>query len=181
MRCRQNPYAKKRKDSVNDGLNNVQAQNNTNMKRLLLVIITTLAISTAAMSQHHIGLRLSEGYGAAVEVSYQRLLNGDNRIELDLGYNTQRIWHSVNLTGIYQWRWELIDGLGWFMGGGANVSFLDYGDFGLGIDGQIGLDYYFHFPMQISLDMRPAWHLLGTSDYKGFAWGGVNLAIRYRF
>ena len=78
---------------------------------------------------------------------------------------------------------NITDGLKWYFGGGAHVSFFKsaYGGVSPGIDGILGLDYKFNnAPINISLDWNPSFEL---GDYSGSNflgdWGG--LAIRYVF
>ena len=152
------------------------------MKRIILILVAVVALGTSAMAQNNLGARLGVGYGVGAELSWQHGLGG-NRMEWDLGISSHDKWGYANLTGIYQWTWNITGGLGWYAGVGANLSILtgDYSGFGLGIDGQVGLEYNFNIPLQLSLDFRPAWHLIGKDDYRGLGWGGLNLGIRYRF
>ena len=50
--------------------------------------------------------------------------------------------------------------------------------FGIGAGGQIGLDYQFNAPIQLSLDVRPMWNFIG--HVTGFNYGAA-LGIRYAF
>jgi hypothetical protein len=45
--------------------------------------------------------------------------------------------------------------------------------------GQIGLEYNFNIPLQLSLDYRPGFYLVPAGH--GGAWEGAALGIRYRF
>jgi hypothetical protein len=49
----------------------------------------------------------------------------------------------------------------------------------VGIAGQVGLEYTFHFPLQLSVDLRPQ---LGLVNQAFGIWGWYpHLSIRYRF
>ena len=113
------------------------------------------------------------GYGA--ELSYQQPF-GANRVELDLGLNG---W-GLGLNGLYQWVKplpQLAEGFDWYLGAGAGLG-LAGGSFGVGILGQIGLEYNFEFPLQLSLDYRPGIYFLPV--FSG-SYDGVCLSARYRF
>lgn len=60
------------------------------MKKLILsaVMLLGLALSTQAqeISKNALGLRLGDSDGFGGEISYQRGLSSDNRLELDLGW-----------------------------------------------------------------------------------------------
>lgn len=150
------------------------------MKKIILMLVAVMTLGTSAMAQNYLGVRLGAGYGTNAEVSYMRDLSG-NRLELDLGINANDGWNYIHLAGIYQWNWNITGGLGWYAGVGASLGLLtgDYDGFGLGVAGQIGLSYDFSIPLQLTLDVRPEWDLIG--DFNGFGWGGVSLGIRYRF
>ena len=152
------------------------------MKKLLLVLIAVMGISFAANAQNNaIGVRL----GTDAEVSLQLGMGDHNRLELDLGVNGLLNWNEYrffSLTGIYQWHWNIVEGLGWYVGPGAQVSYFQTtagnNYFNVSVGGQIGLDYDFPIPLQLSLDARPMWNFLG--NYAGFGWGAC-FGIRYQF
>lgn len=148
------------------------------MKKALLILIAIVGFAFAANAQN-IGLRL----GTDGEISYQHELGGNNRIEADLGVGGFLNWedhHYLSLTGIYQWHWYLVDTFGWFVGPGAQFSLVQSPShstyFNLSVGGQIGLDYEFKIPLQLSLDVRPMWNFFGT--WSGFGWGAC-LGVRY--
>ncbi|MBQ0016887.1 MAG: hypothetical protein KBT04_07890, partial [Bacteroidales bacterium] len=133
---------------------------------------------TAMAQQHNIGLRLSGVYGFAGEVSYQMPLN-NNRLELDLGLHNFEGWNYIHVSGVYQWLWNIMGGLNWYAGVGANVGLYtgDESGLGLGVAGQVGIEYDFDFPLQLSIDFRPN---IGLDGHSGFGWGGICLGVRYR-
>ena len=125
-----------------------------------------------------IGLRMAnEAHGG--ELSFQAPLGKVNRLELDLGLNN---WggtsHGYELTGVYQWVWGLnriATGLNWYAGLGATAGTYT-SNLGVGFVGQLGLEYNFNIPLQISLDWRPTLFNTYCTYY-----GGNGLSIRYRF
>lgn len=148
------------------------------MKKALLILVAVMGLAFAANAQN-LGVRL----GTDCEVSYQQNLGTNNRLEFDLGFGGFHYeFRYLSLTGVYQWHWGIVDKLGWYVGPGAQVSFVSTPDhsnyFNVGVGGQIGLDYEFEIPLQLSLDARPMWNFLG--HYAGFGWGAC-LGIRYMF
>lgn len=153
------------------------------MKKLFIAIVAVFAMSTVASAQiQDLGVRGAFGSGYGAELSAMWGLGG-NRLETDLGWASGSSWNYINLTGIYQWTWELGGDFGWFAGVGANVG-LYTGDgvsdnLGLGVAAQIGLEFNpSAIPFQFTLDFRPQWDILGA--HSGFGYGGA-LGIRYRF
>lgn len=151
------------------------------MKKALLILVAVMGLGFAATAQNNLGVRL----GTDAELSWQKGLGSNNRMELDLGVNgflTWNTYHYFSLTGIYQWHWYIVDRFGWYVGPGAQVSLVkttpgnNY--FNIALGGQIGIDYELPIPLQLSLDVRPMWNFLGT--YRGFGWGSC-LGVRYMF
>lgn len=169
------------------------------MKKLIIVLLAVFALGSAALAQgnsekYAIGLRLGGGYGwgigvmdnfnANVEVSAMLGVGPKlNRIELDLGW---RHWHfdCLGLYATYQWRWNIVKGLHWYVGPGAGVNFWfnAYNPVSLSIGGQVGLEYNFDFPLQLSLDIRPMIGIIDPWDNSNL-WPDMSAAfgIRYRF
>lgn len=50
-----------------------------------------------------LGLRLGDNDGFGAELSYQRKLSGNNRLELDLGFRNSDYYDALKLAAIYQW------------------------------------------------------------------------------
>lgn len=156
------------------------------MKKIIIAIVAVFAMSTAANAQlSGIGVRLGGGQGFGAELS--TLWNFGNRTEIDLGWSNSDHHTSFTLTGIYQWTGEIGSGFGWFAGVGARVAYWSYesgygdsdSDIALALAGQAGIEYKFSaIPIQLSLDIRPAFYLLPSTD---FHWGDIALGIRYMF
>lgn len=166
------------------------------MKKIIIALFAVFAFSGMIMAQsdyqNHLGIRFGAGNGTSAEVSFQKALSV-NRLELDLGlHSVSDIYNYINLSGFYEWTMPISGGLGWYAGVGANLGAFFYNEdmkeylgykngFGLGLAGIVGVEYNFSFPLQISLDVRPVWHLVGNNDFLGFGWGGVALGVRYSF
>ena len=146
------------------------------MKKLF-VILTLAAVSFAANAQPRaVGLKL--GYGA--EVSYQHQIKGEDFLEATLGayaFNTLDVACTYNVM-IEQWtdkgEW------GFYAGPGAALGFGQA--FHVAATGQVGLEYTFWFPLQLSFDLRPELGIWAASSGVGFHWSITpTLGVRYRF
>ena len=149
------------------------------MKKLLISLIALVALTTAANAQYSsaLGVRVGAGSAWGAELSYQGYLGNINRIELDLGANFGR-YTGVSIATIYHWHWFLAGGFGFYIGPGIQ-GYLVEKHLGLGVGGQVGIDYQFNAPIQLSLDVRPMWDIFSTT---GAALNyGAALGIRYAF
>ncbi len=158
------------------------------MKRILFLFSFVLIGSFAAEAQSSaIGLRFGGLRGVGAEISYQQAMGSSNRLEVDLGWNFSDGYDAIGVVAIYQWVWPINafpQGFNWYAGVGADAGYWNYendaidSDFAVGIDGQIGIEYNFDFPLQISLDWRPRFLLIPDTD---FGDGDLALGLRYKF
>ena len=162
------------------------------MKKVILsaFMLLGLAFSTQAqdISKNAIGLRLGDNDGFGGEISYQRGLSKNNRLELDLGWRNSKHVDAFKLAGLYQWVWNIDWGFNWYSGvcGGFGSWSYDY----QGVDdsgvilfaaGDLGIEYNFDFPLQLSLDIRPELYF-NSDDYREDNFGpDIALGVRYRF
>lgn len=158
------------------------------MKKMLLVaalVVGFAGFASAQVDGKAIGLRFGglRGYGA--EVSFQNPLGSATRLEADLGWN----YYGIGLALVHQWVWdlsELAPGFNWYAGVGGALGLYDYGyvglarnnSFNLGVAGQVGIEYNFNIPIQLSLDYRPVVYLLSNGYFSG---DGIALSARYKF
>lgn len=146
------------------------------MKKLIAITVALVAFAAVAAAQPRaIGFRA--GYGG--ELSYQHSI-GSNFAEFDLGL----FGHSAAISGIYDFIIAGDDHFNFYAGPGARLGTWvgkDYSGFDLGIAGQIGFEYNFNFPLQISLDWKPVFHFIGSEGARGFDAYGAALGVRYRF
>lgn len=192
------------------------------MKKLIIALLAVLALSSTASAQKFaIGARLGGGTcGYDVAVSGIIGINGDyrsksQRLQIDLGV-TGMSYHEYyfgshyrygiaypNVTGSYQWQFNIVKGLAWSVGPCVRLGFVDYyggwsgsnyygydNQFGLSIGAQGGIEYDFDFPLQLALDIRPMiplsgfWyrdindhaHINGRAD-----WFSSAFSVRYCF
>lgn len=144
------------------------------------------------ISKNAIGLRLGDNDGFGGEISYQRGLSDSNRLELDLGWRNSNHVDAIKLAGLYQWVWNIDGGFNWYAGVGGGLgswkaeSFYVNGNKIKGESetvffaaGDIGIEYLFDIPLQLSLDFRPEFYFSdGINDDFG---PDIALGIRYRF
>ncbi|WP_158841369.1 hypothetical protein [Polaribacter sp. L3A8] len=148
------------------------------MKKILLalnlIFAINLTINAQNISDHAIGVRIGGGNGTGGEISYQKHLSNNNRLEVDLGIANE--FNDFKATGLYQWIWNLEERLNWYAGaGGGLVSANRLGVYGAGI---VGIEYNFNVPILVSLDYRPEVGFTGSSN--GLA-SNIGVAVRYQF
>jgi hypothetical protein len=166
------------------------------MKKIILFSLFLFGIATSVQAQNFsknaLGLRLGDNDGFGGEISYQRGLSSDNRLELDLGFRNSNDIDAFKLTGIYQWVWNIEGGFNWYAGVGGGVGSFSY-DYNRGNDrfkdsgafvfvaGDLGIEYNFEeAPIQLALDIRP--ELYFSDNYRDDNFGpDLALSIRYRF
>lgn len=135
---------------------------------LVLLLLGLLGGLSAQISPNALGLRFSgsdEVESVGVEVSYQKALGDNNRLEADLGINNSSFIDLFRLAGFYHWVFPLEQGFSWYVGPGAGIGIIDYdapvfverdSDVFLILGGQAGIEYSFdQIPLQLSLDLRP--------------------------
>ena len=161
------------------------------MKKIIILATLILTAATVYAQPRAIGGRI----GSGLEVSYQHNAGGsENFHEINLGLAF--IGLGVDAAYAYDFmiaqpEWTAKGQWGFYAGPAANVGWsawglYSYNTFHLGVGGQIGLEYTFDFPLQISLDMRPTLGVRFGSGYVGFYSGGLwgfipSLSLRYRF
>lgn len=162
------------------------------MKKNILVASLIIGLSVSVQSQNisknAIGLRLGDNDGFGGEISYQRKLAPTNRLELDLGWRNSQNVDAIKLVGLYQWVWNIEGGLHWYAGVGGGVgswsfdtnSKSDSGTFAL-VAGDLGIEYDFDIPLQVSLDFRPEIYFNSDAFRETNFGPDVALGLRYRF
>ena len=148
------------------------------MKKTLLFIgllmVNFFATSAQEVSDNAVGLRFGGGNGAGGEISYQKVLGANNRLEIDLGLANE--FTNFKATGLYQWVWNLEEQFNWYAGvGGGIVSANGIGIYGAGV---VGIEYNFDVPVLLSIDYRPEVGIAGGLDGLN---SDVALSVRYQF
>tara|TARA_R110002049_G_C8819251_1_gene534302 strand:+ start:121 stop:606 length:486 start_codon:yes stop_codon:yes gene_type:complete len=161
------------------------------MKKLFLLgvfVIGFISLTNAQdISKNAIGLRIGDSDGFGTEVSYQRALSEDNRLEVDLGWRSGRNYNGFKLAGLYQWVWHLDGDFNWYAGAGGGFGSYGYDSYNNKKDynetfaflaGDVGIEYSFDFPLLLSLDFRPE---LGFGDSNNDLDFDIGLGVRYQF
>jgi hypothetical protein len=168
------------------------------MKKIILSAIMLIGLAFTAQAQdiskNALGLRFGGNNGFGAELSYQRALGSNNRLELDLGWRNRSNYNNngyddnaVKLAALYQWVWNIDGGFNWYAGVGGGVGSYSYDDNNnnsfnetfVFAAGDIGIEYNFDIPLLISLDFRPEFG--GNGYYKNNYGSDVALALRYQF
>ena len=143
------------------------------MKKFIVIAVAFLCIAAVASAQPKaIGIRGTNG----VELSYQHN-SGPGFFEFDAGLFNK----LLDVTCIYDFIIAPIGPLNFYAGPGAYIAMWPAGEeFYLsgGLAGQVGLEYNFDFPLQLSIDWRP-WFNFVDGFYGHY--NGVALGIRYAF
>lgn len=157
------------------------------MKNLFLAaaIFSCLSASSqdilSSQYQTAIGVKAASG----IAVSYKTFLTPTHALEAQTMFFNQ----GVRTIGLYEFHFyniEGLNGLAWYLGGGAHVGFWkpkykkEYGSaIDIGADGVVGLDYKIpSLPINLSLDWQPSFGLLGDAGIQP-QFGGF--ALRYTF
>lgn len=153
------------------------------MKRWILTAALVLGISAVAAAQPKaIGVR----WGTNTEISYQHTLGGANFVEANLGtfmFNSFDISSTYNFM-IAQPAWTDRGKWGFYAGPGLALGFNRGAS--IAVQGQVGLDYTFWFPLQLSVDLKPQFglyaHKGGASFFLEGMYGFIpSFSVRYRF
>lgn len=146
------------------------------MKRSIIIIAAIFATAAAALAQpKSVGIRLG---ATGLDATYQHTMAKDQFIEadagLDFGYNANgRVGFKATAIYNFVWArpawtdrgsWALYAGPGLSIGGvndqavyklGAERFGYNDGGFMLAVAAQVGVEYNFDIPLQLSLDIRP--------------------------
>lgn len=156
------------------------------MKKFILITVAALSFAAAVNAQPRaIGGRM----GWSTEFSYQHTVGGDNFFEINLGTpGFAGLMTSVNYNFmVAQPDWTSRGDWGVYVGPGASLAtgFTNAFIATMAVTAQVGLEYTFWFPLQLSVDLRPQFGVL-FADQPQFFLNGLlgfapTLAVRYRF
>lgn len=141
---------------------------------LSLFIGTVYTVNAQDIADNAIGLRFGGGKGVGGEISYQKALGENNRLEVNLGLANE--FTNFKAIGLYEWVWNIEEQFNWYAGfGGGIVSANGTGIYGAGI---IGVEYDFNAPVLLSIDYRPEIGIAGGLDGLN---SDIALSVRYQF
>ncbi len=159
------------------------------MKKTLIAIMLLLTISTVSNAQDYttsVGLRLGLYNG----LTAKKFISSSMAVE---GILDTR-WNGIQVTGLIEKHSAPFDlpALYLFYGAGAHVGLWSGSNVNsawgttssnymvIGVDGILGLEYNFNeeftIPLTLSLDWKPAIHLIG---YTGFWFDSGAISVRY--
>ncbi len=146
------------------------------------LLFITASLSAQSISKNALGIRIGDNDGFGGEISYQRYLKENNRLEFDLGFRDSDNVEAFKLVGLYQWVMPIDGGFHWYVGAGGGLGSFDAGEndgtFAL-VAGDIGIEYNFDIPLLISLDIRP--ELGFNDDFSDDLDLDIALGLRYQF
>lgn len=155
----------------------------------IIMLLIGFSVNAQKISKNAIGLRIGDSDGFGTEISYQRGLGENNRLELDLGWRDGKNYDGFKLAGIYQWVWNIDAGFNWYAGVGGGLGSYDFNDNNRNDSndtfvfaaGDIGIEYNFDFPLLISLDFRPELGFGDESYNNNDLDFDIAFGIRYQF
>lgn len=163
------------------------------MKKALIIIAVMLGFAAVASAQPKaIGARLV-GFGAfGMEASYQHYSVSDHFFEVDLGLDYNQDGAGFKVSAGHNWvfaepDWTSRGTWQWYAGPGFTTGAVHYGDVGtkfmFGLFGQVGLEYTFSFPLQLSADVRPTFAVCNGDFYGSHLLNTLvpTVSVRYHF
>lgn len=161
------------------------------MKKYLFIAVLAMASVMAYAQPRAIGANLGSGLG----FSYQHGFGEANMLDVAVSVPVINGW-GIGGKVTYDWidpfnapvPWNEKGEWHWYMGVGASGGIYNFGapDWYVGAAGHFGIEYDFWFPLQLSLDYRPAIGVLGTNGggfgfNLGGLYDGISLGVRYKF
>ncbi|MBN2683186.1 MAG: hypothetical protein JXR58_11810 [Bacteroidales bacterium] len=152
-------------------------------KVIFIVLFAGLMFSGVKAQDYNTGVGLRGGFATGLTIKH--FTSSSTAFE---GIIASR-WHGFSLTGLVEFHKPAfdVDRLNWYWGFGAHLGFWNNTDWYddnddymvIGIDGILGIEYNFEeAPINISIDWKPAFHLVG---YSGFGGDEGAVSIRYIF
>ena len=156
------------------------------MKKLIIIAVLLFAILTLSNAQdYNTGIGIRGGLYNGLTIKH--FLSQKSAAEFLLDTKDR----GFAITGLYEIHANAFDTprLNWYYGIGGHVGFWNGDNVSwasdsdsytvIGVDGILGIEYNFEeIPINISLDWKPAFNLIG---YSGFWADGGGFSIRYIF
>jgi hypothetical protein len=192
---------------ANFALSKINHLKTKSMKKIFTTMVIMLAVASVAFAQPRaIGGRI--GYNT--EFSYQHSITDGMYVDLTAGLgNAWSRWAYADVTASFDWVFNIKGIWNWFVGPAVGVGFgygagyghfsrkgsiydgLIYDDyyydapympFRLNVGGQIGFEWEFGIPLNLTVDWRPMINVFGINqgDYTSYLYS-FSLGVRYRF
>lgn len=175
------------------------------MKKLILATVVLISVSAGSIKaqdgsgyKNAIGIRAGGGYYDLISASYKTFITEQGAIELNLGFRPE-VYRGLSdynqfhvaFSAAYQHHFDIkpVEGLRWFIGGGATVyntfsSNKDLRGVGVGLFPTGGADYKFNnIPLNVSADFRPTFAIVKPDyyHYSTFTANNFGVSARYTF
>ncbi len=160
------------------------------MKKILTTLFVLFAVVSVSFAQPRaIGARL--GYNE--EFSYQHSLTPGMYVDVTAGIgNLWSYWAYADVNAAFDWTFNIKGIWNWFVGPvagigfgyGYNYRYYDYMPLRVNVGGQIGFEWQFSIPLNLTVDWRPMVNVLGFGKDYYPHWSGLynfGVGLRYRF
>lgn len=158
------------------------------MKRFVIIILATLGLAAVAAAQPKaIGARIGN-YG--LDISYENYVGaGSDFLEFELGLDDVFSTSAFHFDGVYNIMianpdWTSEGQWGFYAGPGASVAVWHNSEVGNvvygGVLGNVGLEYIFDFPLQLSVSLRPRL-MFGEGKVREDGLLSLGIGVRYVF
>lgn len=149
------------------------------LSMLIVSSLTAFAQEKSQLTENAIGIKISM-LGYIPEISYQRVLSNENRLDVNVAFMKIDENKYVNIYGTYQWYWSLDNNFYWYAGAGGGLTsgntIENESKVYPSIHGIVGVEHNFKAPLQIFGEFRPETYL-GSEHF----FPHINIGARYRF
>ena len=157
------------------------------MKKFLMLLVSAALFGVVANAQPKaVGVRIGN-YG--LDVSYENYTGGYDFLEFELGLDDAFSTSAFHFDGVYNIMiarpdWTAEGQWGFYLGPGVSVAVWDNGMkenvVYAGLLGNLGLEYIFDFPLQLSVSLRPRL-MFGDGKVRDNGLLTLGLGMRYMF
>lgn len=149
------------------------------MLRKIVLLASLMGALTFSSKSQELGIRFGDALGNNVAVDGVFSVAEFSRVHANVSFG-----NGIGIEALYDFYYRPVgdvQGLDWYVGAGPSL-FLGDNYFGLGISGEVGIEYHFNealgVPIALGLDWRPTVLLIEDTDFYA---GGFGLNIRYVF
>lgn len=148
------------------------------MKRVFFVFALLLIGGFVSLqAQTEIGVRFGNVTGGNAAVDGVFSVGQFSRVHANVSFGGNNKWGTdLGIDALWDFIYRPIEGeaFNWYVGAGP---FIGLGNkFSLGAVGEIGIEYRFNIPLSLSIDYRPAFRLIDTTEFDA---GGFGFNVRY--
>lgn len=143
------------------------------MKKVTL-FLATFFITLSVVNAQELGIRLGDVLGNDAAIDGVFSLGEFSRLHADVSFGD-----DLGIEVLYDFFYKPlgdVQGLNWYIGVGPSLLISD--PLFLGASGEIGLEYYFDFPLALGMDWRPTFWVIDETDFRA---DGFGINARYVF